>query len=493
MSAIFLMNVAKLDLAQKICDTLVAVVNNEKTSDGRIRSAYSTLQPISREFLPTQYTTYTSNAVDPSISTRDQAYTIIALTRMYVHTGMYKYLKAAIKIGTFIKNYQASIKGWQGYNGGFSQDSRGNDVQLNYRTTGHNCAVYAAANMLKGITKDNSWDELMEKSSKFISNMFDSGVGAYRLHTEDNSDSWSADSPLSAVTQSQKILTGLDEGDSRHSQMAYFILQNLATQSESYYGIVYAKGGHGIHTESMAMTSMAFYAHAAAIAESNPALSETLKKQADTWMETLLKIQSEARNGDSQGLVASPDADGALSWAGNEFTGAAFRAFPLLNTAATAWTGLALSYIQNGDLYANPFASYWKKSALSYYSSSVMGTNDPGIVNVDISWRKVNNGALALSILFAMLLLGFLVALCALNYKIHKRNKEVKGMFEVKKINFTKIATETPQSPMNNTSPLGSTSPVSGAAAYGSPLTPQTPVSQQQNSFLLRSISPVAE
>lgn len=90
LSAIYFLNIEQLESATKVADTMVLVTDNEFQSDGRVRVSYAPTFPIARQYFPSQPITFASLATVANISSGDQAFQILALTRMYVHSGEYK-------------------------------------------------------------------------------------------------------------------------------------------------------------------------------------------------------------------------------------------------------------------------------------------------------------------------------------------------------------------------------------------------------------------
>jgi hypothetical protein len=489
MSVIFLLNQGLIDSAQKISDTLVAIVDNEFLSDGRIRASYSVSSPISRNNYANKYASFAPVATDETIDTGDQAFVIIALCHMFTHTGEYKYLKAAIKIGTFISN-QVSGSTWSGYSGGYAS-VYGYDQKVDWRAIIHNLAIFSAADNLYGLTNDIQWLTMQNNADTLIGNMFDTSVGAYRYgSTAVLTDEWITKT-ISANAQSFKILTGADANTDRENQAMQWLLNNLITTDTAvdditnhqygYEGVVHAQGGSGVDSESTAAAAMALFWQASRIQGSNPSLAQTFTEKAEQLVATLIQMQKFAPQSDGQGIVATPNQEGALVWAGNEFNGETTRFFPLLHTSATAWAGCAVQMIRLGDEYANPFSSYYKKSNKKFYGSSVFASAS-GIQasQLDTS-RPLNIVALiAAGTIGGVLIIGTVILLLT-NLRLHKKNKELE-VDAPTAIQFTKIETSTPASPGLSLEMDKHGYEVNPHAVYGSPMTPGTP--GQERSFL---------
>jgi hypothetical protein len=486
LAVIFLLNEGLIDQARKISDTLVLLIDNEILSDGRLRAAYSVSNPIDRVNYASHWASFASSAVDSTIDTGDLAFVTIALTRMYIHTGLYKYLKAAIKVATFIQSQQISTS-WGGYQGGYTS-SDNTDQKVDWRAINHNLAIYAAADNLYGITSDQQWLTMKSIAERFISSMFDSTIGSYRYGAiSATTDIWNTKT-VSANAQAFKILSGADSNDDRDNQALQWVLNNLVTfdsavdditgQTINYQGVVYSQSGSGIDSESTAALAMALTFQAEKIQPWNPTLAKTFRDTANKMLASLLQMQKYAPNSDGLGIVASPNQDGALVWKGNEFDGETYRYFPLLHSASTAWTGIAVEFMKNGDQYASPFSSYYKKSNKDFFGSSVFASGESiHPVALDSS-RPLNIVALIAAGFFLGLLVLGTVILCVTNARLYTRNKQLESRPASTPIKFTRLATSTPLSPAYTPASPGVMQGGS-FAVYASPNSPS-----QDQSFL---------
>lgn len=354
-----------------------------------------------------------------------------------------------------------------------------------------NVAIYAAANNLYGITNDQQWLSMMDAANNFVSNMFDDKIGAYYYGTINNdADQWDTQA-ITANCQTFKILSGADSNDDRNTRALQWVLNNLITydtavdsttgQSYHYIGVRYSNTGTGINSESTAAAAMAFAYQANRIQATHPNLANVFLDTANNLLNSLKQMQKHAPNTDGQGIVATPNPNGALVWAGNEFNGDSWRYFPLLHSAATAWTGCTIGFIEQGDEYSNPFSSYWKKSNKKFFGASVL-TSYRGVsdVYVNSTAKGMNTAAVIFALMFAGLLFFGFVALTCVNIRIYRKNKELQDKKDqFSRISFVKLPTSTPQSPRVENVRIETNLP---RAVYASPVTPV--LNQEQTSFL---------
>jgi hypothetical protein len=354
-----------MESAKRICDTLVLLVNLDKNGDGRTRSAYYHTNPIQRDYDGVTPITYGTRVSNNDVIAGNMAFQIIALGRWYHHTQDFKYLQAAIKIAKYI---QANLKydsAWGGFTAGVDYNSTtGVETKLNWRSTEHNFDIYAAARLLYGLTNDDQWLTMMNQAKGFVNAMFEANSGYYYIGA---ADAPGTDTPVSSCptcdAQTWNYLSEADDDVDRKTKSLLWVLNNLqlteyqqdplSGQTIQYDGVQFSLGGTGIQSEQTAGTAMAFYAHGTRIAASDPTNSKLFLDAADKLLSTLLNMQTYAVRGDGHGIVAAVNPLGAKVWPGEESTGESWRYYPLLHTAASSWTGLALHFIRNKDAFAN--------------------------------------------------------------------------------------------------------------------------------------------
>lgn len=147
----------------------------------------------------------------------------------------------------------------------------------------------------------------------------------------------------------------------------------------------------------------------------------------------MLNMQKYATRGDGHGIVAAVNPLGAKVWPGEESTGESWRYYPLLHTAASAWTGLALHFVRNGDAYANPYADYSKKQVSKFITTgeasgqAVSSSADSESAAISQSFN-IGIATLVLSLGVGFIVLVALVVLALLNLRLYRKNKDLAEM-----------------------------------------------------------------
>jgi len=462
-----MINTGRLDIATKICDTFVLLVSLDQISDGRSRVAYSVINPINRDFVPNQYVTYAANVVDTSISTGSMAYMILALTRLYVHTKDYKYIKTAIKIATHINNNLAYESEWGGFTGGYTQSSL-QDVPLTWRSVEHNINVWAAARMLYGITSDVTWSDMMKSAQKYVQNCFDANNGFYYAGSpplQQPSDDVNKNLAVTADAQTLTALSGIDGDISRQPSSLNYVMNNLfrtegqtddvTGSSINYDGVLYSNQGSAIQFEQVAIAAMAYQAIGNQLSSSDSDTSRKYLDMAKKLTQSILNNQQYAVNGDGQGVVASVNPNGAQVWNGDDASGTSWTYYPVLHTASSAWSGLAIYNVLLGDEFASPFSEYYNKDVTAY--NGVMATNSfTGYTTLveDYNVYVIGTTSLVITCVVALFfVLGFLLMTIVNVRLIRKYYRIVIGEEMEKNLQLDVVrglrTPETPVSPMS--------------------------------------------
>ncbi|KAL0482998.1 hypothetical protein AKO1_014897 [Acrasis kona] len=435
LAAIFMINAGRLDIAKKICDTFVLLVSLDQIGDGRLRAAYSVNNPINREFVNNQYITYGPNVVDTSITTGSMAYLVIALTRFYVHTKDYKYLKTAIKVASHINNNLKYDSEYGGFTGGYTQSSL-TDVPLTWRSVEHNIAVWGAARMLFGLTSDVTWSDMMTSSQTYVQKCFNSNEGVYNVGSQPSVPPVDTDKTdfITADAQTLSALSGIDQDDTRRKSSLDYVMNNLfKTESQvddvtgntiNYDGILYSNQGSSIQFEQVAIAAMAYQSMGQQLSSTDSDTSNKYLDMAKKLTLSILNNQQYALNGDGQGIVVSINQNGAKVWNGDDLKGESWTYYPVLHTASSAWAGLAMYHVLMNDPFASPFSEYYKKDEITKFSTSVLATNTfTGYTTLveDHSVYVIGTTSLVLTCVVAFFfVLGF-VLMAVVNVKLIRR------------------------------------------------------------------------
>jgi hypothetical protein len=418
-------------------------VEFDSASDGRARSAYSVDDPINRAYNPDITTTYAPNVVDNTVTTGSMAFMILALTRFYVHSNDYKYLRTAIKIARCIDaNFQYDTA-WSGYSGGFT-DTNGQDLPVTWRAISHNADVFAAARMLFGLTGDAQWQGMMNRTTTYVKQLYDTQKGLYYMGSPPmwpHQDFILTTMAIPADGQTWNSLSEVDPDLERKKKSLQYVLDNLyktETQIDditgkavSYDGILFSSQGSAIQFEQTASAAMAFHQIGSAIRFSDPDRSKKFLDTAQTLVKSLLSNQQYALNGDGHGIVAAVDPNGAKAWAGNDFDGTTFTFYPVQHTAASAWAGLALYYVMYDDQFANPYSEYYKKPVPNFFGATVStatgAVGNPPRSNADPQSFAIGTTGLVITCVFAAILILGLVIMALLNLRLVKKNYMLLG------------------------------------------------------------------
>jgi len=434
LAAMVLMLNGKMDEARTICDTFVLMVNLDSNADGRTRTAYYANSPVQRDYDGSTILTYGANAIDQTVVTGNMAYQILALGRFYLHTHDYKYLQAAIKIATFIKNNLSVNTAWSGFSDGYDV----NGTFVSSRSTEGNAAVFAAARLLYGITGDAKWSQMMTSASVFVSNMYTSDQGFYYTGTADSSDKWKTTFPTSSA-QVWTLLSGADSTSTdRNTNALNWVLNNLQiTEYQTdditgntiqYSGVLFSTGGSGLSSEQTASAALALSSQSYTILGKDKN-SAVFKAASEKFLTTLINMQTYALRGDGHGIVAAVNPSGSVTWpssAANDNT--VYQ--PVLHVASSAWAALALYYIRSGNDFANPYADYSKQSITLYTPNMAVSKSKTADLTTNYDYTIEYTFSIGASTISLTMIIGFFVligfiVLSVLNIKLYLKNKEV--------------------------------------------------------------------
>jgi hypothetical protein len=468
-----LINSGKLSLAKKICDTFVLLVEFDYASDGRSRSAYNIDNPINRDYNPDITKTYGPAIVDNTVTTGSMAFMILALTRFYVHSNDYKYLRTAIKIANCIDNNFKYDSPWGGYSGGFT-DTNGHDLPVTWRSIVHNINVFAATRMLYGLTGDATFQNMMNTSQTYVNNCYDNNKGFYYIGSPPvypHADYLNTNLAIPADGQTWNSLSEADPDLNRKKRSLQYLLDTMyktetqtddvTGQSVQYDGVLYSDQGTNIQFEQIASAAMAFHQMGSILRYDDPGTADKFLNAAQNLVKSLLKNQQYAVNGDGQGIVASVNENGAKAWTGSNFDGTTWTYYPVQHTAASAWAGLALYYVMFDDEFANPYSEYYKKSVPGFYgytvSSATNAIGNPPRQSQDPQSFAIGTTCLVVACVFAVLLFAGLVIMVGMNVRLVRKSYIILGGDDLASRGSVVI---TPGSSMSTpATPVGVTSP----------------------------------
>lgn len=451
------MNAGQLDVAKRICDTLVLMVNLDPVGDGRTRASYNQSDPVLRDFDGTDPVTYGAQIFSPDVLTGNLAFQIIALGRFYHHSQDYKYLQAAIKIAKFIDNNMKYESTWGGYSAGFQYNTTlGSETKLLWRSVEHNFDVFAAARLLYGITGNSQWKDMMTRAQTYVNALYQPNGGFYYVGSPNvqNQDSWVIKYPT-CDAQTWNSLSGVDDDETRKTNSLKWVLDNLQLteyqqdditgRTIKYNGVIFSTGGTGIQSEQTAGAAMALFAQGQRIADNDPNNSNIFIAASNKLLQTMVDMQKYAVRSDGHGIVAAVNPNGATVWPGDESTGASWRYLPLLNTAASSWTGLALQFIKNGDVYANPYADYSKKQVTSYQAQTAAQSIDSQVPQA----YAFGVTSLIISIVLGFFVLLLLMLLTVFNVQLYRKNRQIEQgtSREMEGIKFNQLPMQSPGTP----------------------------------------------
>lgn len=300
--------------ARTIGDTLLFVQANDPIGDGRVRTSYE----------PHGIRQGRVEITGPGTFTGNQAWTGMALARLFHATGEQKYLDGALGIAQWIQTNTADMaRAPYGYTGGQLEDGS----SLVWKSTEHNSDIAGFFTQLAQLTGDSVWADRAAVATAFVAAMQSADGHVDTGTLLDGSTVNTYPVPLDAQTW-----TSLATQDDRYDTALDWSLANLIATDGQYQG----------PSISHVDTSKVWF-------EGSGHLALALKlrgadrdaDRAEALLDSIRLGQRDAANGDGKGIVAT-STDGLDSGFGDLY-------YASLHTGATAWYLLAAA----GD---NPFA-----------------------------------------------------------------------------------------------------------------------------------------
>ena len=299
--------------AQAIGDTLLFVQDEDPIGDGRVRTSYE----------PHGIRQGRVEITGPGTFTGNQAWTGMALTRLFHATGEQKYLDGAVRIAQWIQTNTAdTVRAPYGYTGGQLEDG----TSLVWKSTEHNSDIAGFFTQLAQLTGDSVWADRAAVATDFVAAMqsVDGHVDTGTLL--DGSTVNTHPVPLDSQTW-----TSLATGDDRYDTALDWTLANLIATDGPYQG-------PSISDTDVSKVWFEGSGHLALALKLRGAAGDA--DRAEALLESIRLGQRDAANGDGKGIVAT-STDGLDSGFGDLY-------YASLHTGATAWYLLAAA----GD---NPF------------------------------------------------------------------------------------------------------------------------------------------
>ena len=300
--------------ARTIGDTLLFVQANDPIGDGRVRTSYE----------PHGIRQGRVEITGPGTFTGNQAWTGMALARLFHATGDSTYLAGAVQIAEWIQNNTADmVRAPFGYTGGQLE----NGSSLEWKSTEHNSDIAGFFTQLAQLTGDSVWADRAGVASAFVAAMQSADGHVDTGTLLDGSTVNTRPIPLDAQTWSS-----LATRDPRYDTSLDWTLAHLIATDGQYQGA----------SISDADVSKVWFEGSGHLA-----LALTLRdapgdaERVESLLSSIRLGQRDAPNGDGKGIVAT-STDGLDSGFGDLY-------YASLHTGATAWYLLAAA----GD---NPFA-----------------------------------------------------------------------------------------------------------------------------------------
>jgi len=305
---------ADLRRAQAVGDTLLFVQEEDPIGDGRVRTSYE----------PHGIRQGRVEITGPGTFTGNQAWTGMALARLFHATGEQKYLDGALRIAEWIQANTADMaRAPFGYTGGQLEDG----TSLLWKSTEHNSDIAGFFTQLAQLTGDTVWADRASVAADFVAAM-QSADGHVDTGTQlDGATINTRPVPLDAQTWS-----ALATGDPRYGAAVDWTLANLIATDGQYQG-------PSISDVDVSKVWFEGSGHLALALKLRDGAGDA--DRAEALLDSIRLGQRDAANGDGKGIVAT-STDGLDSGFGDLY-------YASLHTGATAWYLLAAA----GD---NPFA-----------------------------------------------------------------------------------------------------------------------------------------
>lgn len=299
--------------AQTIGDTLLFVQANDPIGDGRVRTSYE----------PHGIRQGRVEITGPGTFTGNQAWTGMALARLFHATGEQKYLDGAVQIAEWIQTNTADmVRAPFGYTGGQLE----NGSSLEWKSTEHNSDIAGFFGQLAQLTGDSVWAGRAAVAMAFVAAMQSADGHVDTGTLLDGSTVNTRPIPLDAQTW-----TSLATRDARYDVSLDWTLANLIATDGPYQGA-------SISDADVSKVWFEGSGHLALALKLRDGAGDA--DRAEALLDSIRLGQRDAPNGDGKGIVAT-STDGLDSGFGDLY-------YASLHTGATAWYLLAAA----GD---NPF------------------------------------------------------------------------------------------------------------------------------------------
>jgi hypothetical protein len=368
---------ANLHRARRLLDAGIFLEDHDPYADGRLRTAY-----WANDLLNPDRTQ--SSIMDPDAATGNISWFGIALTRFYQVTELTNYLDpstrdgyldVAVEKGNWILD-NCTDQHPCGFTGGYSGWDQ---IPFAWKSTEHNIDAWVFAKNLYHLTGDPKWKDMAERAQCFVQSMFvpvDS-CGYYQTGTLDDGITPNP-SPIPADAQAWTTLARNDDEaidtDERAACAMQWLLDNLKDGCESYVlpcdGVKFSDVGKNMQCEVTASAALALVGR------------DKDDPEAESFLGLLDWVRVNAAPSydgieDGIGIVATPCPEAA--WTGY---GEYAWYYPLLHVASSNWTGLACTYHQEGNEWANPLRTIPEPSTLLLLAA---GAASALLVN---AWRR---------------------------------------------------------------------------------------------------------
>jgi hypothetical protein len=326
--------------ARLVGDALIYASRHDRTyTEGQLRDAYAAgdialppgwtpngkkgTVPIPGFFDEEQQTFF--EIEQRGMSTGNEAWAMLALLALHRKTGEPRYLAAALRLGRFVRKFEAADGTYQGFRGGLD-DPESNPKPRPWASTEHNLDVFAAFSALAKLDADPAWREGADHAGAFVEAMWHAGRRCILTGTldPDQRNEKAGQLPVDCQAWSVLAIPGIL---ARHPPLLGCAERNHRTTDQGFTGFDFNEDRDGVWFEGTAHMAVAY------------ALAGR-ERDAERLRATLRRAQTTAPFGDSKGLAAAAR-DGLT-------TGFDFRFFRRLHVGATAWNVFA-------QLRFNPF------------------------------------------------------------------------------------------------------------------------------------------
>jgi hypothetical protein len=326
--------------ARLIGDAFVYATRHDRTyTDGRLRDAYAAGDIA----LPPGWTPNGKTGTVPipgffdedqqrffeieqsGLSTGNEAWAMLALLALHRKTGEPRYLGTALRLGRFVRKFEASTGTYQGFRGGLD-DPETVATPRPWASTEHNLDTFAAFSALTTLDADPAWQEGAEHARSFVEAMWHGGRRCMLTGTldPDHRNEKVGQLPVDVQAWSVLAIPGIL---ARHPGLLACAERNHRTTDQGFTGFDFNEDRDGVWFEGTAHMAVAY------------ALAGR-ETDAETLRAVLRRAQTTPPFGDGKGTAAASH-DGLSS-------GFNFLFFRRLHVGATSWNVFA-------QLRFNPF------------------------------------------------------------------------------------------------------------------------------------------